>query len=66
MPYSYKLNVFLTQTGVVLFFNVAHLVPPPPPPPLPTPTPRDDQIPPLGSLYSLGYGIAFVYRPNRQ
>ena len=27
MPYSYKLNVFLTQTGVVLFFKVAH--PPP-------------------------------------
>ena len=29
MPYSYKLNVFLTQTGVVLFLKVAH--PPPPP-----------------------------------
>ena len=38
MPYSYKLNVFLTQTGVVLFLKVAH----PPPPP------RDGQIPPWG------------------
>ena len=27
MPYSYKLSVFLTQTGVVLFLKVAH--PPP-------------------------------------
>ena len=30
MPYSYKLNVFLTQTGVVLFLKVAHSPPPPP------------------------------------
>ena len=28
MPYSYKLNVFLTQTGVVLFLKVAHSPPP--------------------------------------
>ena len=27
MPYSYKLNVFLTQTGVVLFLKVAHSPP---------------------------------------
>ena len=39
MPYSYKLNVFLTQTGVVLFLKVAHSPPPPH---------RDGQIPPLG------------------
>ena len=38
MPYSYKLNVFLTQTGVVLFLKVAH------------PPPRDGQIPPLGGI----------------
>ena len=42
MPYSYKLNVFLTQTGVVLFFKVAHSPPPPPP--------RDGQIPPWGGI----------------
>ena len=29
MHYSYKLNVFLTQTGVVLFLIVAHSPPPP-------------------------------------
>ena len=39
MPYSYKLNVFLTQTGVVLFLKVAH-----PPPP------TDGQIPPCGGI----------------
>ena len=39
MPYSYKLNVFLTQTGVVLFLKVAN-----------SPAPRDGQIPPWGRI----------------
>ena len=42
MPYSYKLNVFLTQTGVVSFLKVAH------------PPPEMAKFPPSGEFPQVG------------
>ena len=51
MPYSYKLNVFLTQTGVVLFLKVAH---PPPPQRWPN-SPLGGNTPQVGDHCSRSY-----------